>query len=57
MKNFSIKLNVSDSVKRKYKPLIDLKGTLEGTATLEEIENAEAEAAAERFEKSRRKRK
>ncbi len=35
----------------KYKSLMDLKGTVEGTATLEEIENAEAEAAVKRFEK------
>lgn len=38
----------------KYKSLMDLKGTVEGTATLEEIENAEAEAAVRRFEKLER---
>lgn len=40
----------------KYKSLMDLKGIVKGSATLEEIENAEAEAAHERFEKSRRSR-
>ena len=35
----------------KYKSLMDLKGTVKGRATLEEIENAEAEAAVKRFEK------
>jgi len=35
----------------KYKSLMDLKGTVKGTATLEEIENAEMKAAVRRFEK------
>lgn len=35
----------------KYKSLMDLQGTVEGTATLEEIESAEAKAAVKRFEK------
>lgn len=35
----------------KYKSLMDLKGIIEGDMTLEEIENAEAEAAVKRFEK------
>jgi|GEM_PF-6921650 len=37
---------------RKYKSLMDLKGTVKWKVSLEEIENAEA--AVRRFEKSRR---
>ena len=40
----------------KYKSLMDLQGIIKGKATLEEIENSEAEAAHERFEKTRRNR-
>ena len=40
----------------KYKSLMDLQGTVKGKTTLEEIESAEAEAAHERFEKSRKRR-
>ena len=41
----------------KYKSLMDLKGTVKGTATLEEIESAEARAAVERFEKLKKPKK
>lgn len=39
----------------KYKSLMDLQGIVKGKTTLEEIENAEAEAAHKRFKKTKRK--